>query len=147
MTGLDLWLIRYGHVLGGTLWVGGYAVLVLALLPLMQKTRSEPLQQVAMTITRVMTYAGMATIFFGIVLITRTRGFASVGRGEWGLIIVVCIAIAVALLGIGDGMLRPALRKFTQTGDGRAARRAALIGLALTVIAIGLMTRALYASS
>jgi hypothetical protein len=41
--------------------------------------------------------------------------------------------------------LRPALRQLAATGDGSTARRFALAGLALTILAIGLMTRALYA--
>jgi len=52
------------------------------------------------------------------------------------------MAIAVALLGIGDGGLRPALRDFAGTGDSRRARRFAWIGFVLTIVAIGLMTRA-----
>jgi hypothetical protein len=94
----------------------------------------------------VMTYAGTATIAFGLVLITRTRGFQNVTTfGEWGIIIISCTVIAVALLGIGDGALRPAIQKLKETGNRVAAQRFAFIGLALTVIAIGLMTRALYA--
>ena len=50
-------------------------------------------------------------------------------------------------LGIGDGALRPALRRLAAGGDGGAARRWALIGLVLTVLAIGMMTRALYAGT
>jgi hypothetical protein len=37
------------------------------------------------------------------VLITRTRGVSSLLRGEWGALVISCIVIAVALLGIGDG--------------------------------------------
>jgi hypothetical protein len=58
------------------------------------------------------------------------------------------VVIAVALLGIGDGALRPALRRLA-SGDvtvSVAARRWALIGFALTVIAVGVMTGAVYIS-
>ena len=142
-----LWLVRYGHVLSGAVWVGGYALLALVIVPLLASSPSAALARMAISAVRVLTYAGVATIFFGIVLITRTRGFASVPRGEWGAIIIACAVIAVALLGIGDGALRPALRRLAAGGDGRAARRFAIIGLALTVLAVGLMTRALYARS
>ena len=142
-----LWLVRYGHVLSAAVWVGGYALLALVIVPLLTSSPNEALARMAINSVRVLTYAGVATIFFGIVLITRTRGFASVPRGEWGAIIIACAVIAIALLGIGDGALRPALRRLAAGEDGRAARRYALIGLALTALAVGLMTRALYARS
>jgi hypothetical protein len=142
------WLIRYGHVLGGGLWMGGYALLAIVLIPFMVKHANHTLVPVALTTIRVLTYAGMATIVFGLVLITRTRGFAAISRGgEWGGIVIICIAIAVALLGIGDGGLRPALRQLVETGDSRRARRLAWLGFLLTTLAIGFMTRALYAGS
>jgi hypothetical protein len=148
MTLTMTWLIRYGHVLAGALWLGGYVVLAFIILPLLAKHKTEVLENLAITTVRVMTYAGTATIAFGLVLITRTRGFQSVASlGEWGIIIITCVVLAVALLGVGDGALRPAIQKLTQTGNANAAQRFAFIGLALTVIAIGLMTRALYAVS
>jgi hypothetical protein len=148
MTLTMTWLIRYGHVLGGALWLGGYVMLALVILPLLAKYRTEVLENLAIISVRVMTYAGTATLAFGLVLVTRTRGFQSVmAFGEWGMIIVTCIFIAVALLGIGDGALRPAIQKIKVTGNSSSAQRFAFIGLALTVIAIGLMTRALYTVS
>lgn len=148
MTLTMTWLIRYGHVLAGGLWLGGYVVLTLIILPLLARHKTEVLESLAITTVRVMTYAGTATIAFGLVLITRTRGLQSVtALGEWGGIMITCIVIAVALLGIGDGALRPAIQKLTRTGNAKAAQRFALIGLVLSVIAIGLMTRALYAVS
>jgi membrane-associated HD superfamily phosphohydrolase len=148
MTLTMTWLIRYGHVLAGALWLGGYVLLALIILPLLAKHRTEVMETLAITTVRVLTYAGTATIAFGLVLITRTRGFQSVTAfGEWGLIIVTCTVIAVALLGIGDGALRPAIQKLMQTGNAKAAQRFAVLGLALSVITIGLMTRALYAVS
>ncbi len=146
MTLTMTWLIRYGHVVGGALWLGGYVLLAFLILPLLAKHRTEVLEGLAITTVRVMTYAGTATIAFGLVLITRTRGFGSITAfGEWGMIIVSCIVIAVALLGIGDGALRPAIQKLTQTGKASTAQRFAFIGLGLSVLAVGLMTRALYA--
>jgi hypothetical protein len=146
MTLTMTWLIRYGHVLAGALWLGGYVLLALIILPLLAKHRTEVLENLAITTVRVMTYAGTATIAFGLVLITRTRGFQNVTAfGEWGMIIVSCIVIAVALLGLGDGALRPAILKLTQTGNSKPAQRFALIGFILSVISMGLMTRALYA--
>jgi hypothetical protein len=148
MTLTMTWLIRYGHVVAGSLWLGGYVLLAFVMIPLLTKHRREVLENLAITTVRVMTYAGTATIAFGLVLVSRTRGFQSVTAfGEWGVIIISCVVIAVALLGIGDGALRPAIKKITQTGKAGAAQRFAFVGLALTVLAIGLMTRALYAVS
>lgn len=142
-----LWLIRYGHVLSGAVWAGGYALLALVIIPMLRNNRHEALLQLSINAVRVMTYAGMATIFFGLLLIMRTRGYGSLLRGEWGMLILLSVGIAIALLGIGDGALRPALRRLGETGEGSAAQRFALIGLILTALAIGLMTRALYAGS
>jgi hypothetical protein len=143
-----LWLFRFGHVLGGGLWLGGYALLALVIIPLMEKEQTKTLLHLSIAIVRLLTYSGMATIFFGLMLITRTRGFITLTNfGEWSGIIITCIIIAVALLGIGDGALRPALHHLVEGGDGRKARRFAWLGFILTIIAIGLMTRALYAVS
>jgi hypothetical protein len=147
MTLTITWLIRYGHVLGGAVWLGGYALLALVIIPVMRRGTNAALDQIALTAVRVLTYAGMLTMFFGFVLITRTRGTASMFTGEWGLLIGISVVLAVALLGVGDGALRPALRHLSATGDGAAAQRYAVVGLALTVLAIGVMTRALYAGS
>ncbi len=138
------WLVRYSHVVGGGLWLGGYLVLAFLLIPALAKGASAPLERLTETTVRVLTYAGTATIFFGLLLVTRTRGFDSLPGGEWGGIIIACFVIAVALLGIGDGALRPALRRLGETQDVRPAQRLALLGFVLSVIAVGLMTRALY---
>lgn len=140
------WLVRYGHVLGGGLWVGGYALLAIVIIPFIEKQGNNNLVPMAIKAIRWLTYIGTATIVFGLLLITRTRGFAAViGGSEWGGIIIFCIVIAVALLGLSDGALRPALNHLAETGDGRRARRLAWLGFILTILAIGLMTRALYA--
>ena len=50
------------------------------------------------------------------------RGYGNLLRGEWGMLIGLSFLVAVALLGIGDGALRPALRRLASGGDGRAVR-------------------------
>jgi hypothetical protein len=151
-----LWLMRYGHVVGGAIWVGGYFLMALVIIPVLRKSYTISPNPTSFTlagdIVRVMTYTGMATIFFGIMLITRTRGFGNLLTGQWGLLILSSAGIAIALLGIGDGALRPALRGMAQStmsgrNHGAIAQRFAYIGLALTILAVGLMTRALYAPS
>lgn len=140
------WLVRYGHVAAGALWLGGYLVLAFVLVPALAKRDEEGvLERLTMTTVRVLSYTGTATIFFGLLLVTRTRGFDNLFSGEWGGIVVSCIVIAVALLGIGDSALRPALRRLKETHNVQPARRLALTGFALSLLAVGLMTRALYA--
>jgi len=147
------WLTRYGHVLSAALWVGSYALLALVIVPVMERTAqtergaSTVLGALAVTAVRIGTYAGTLTIGFGLVLITRTRGFTSLFAGEWGGIVLVCFLLAIALLGVGDGALRPALNRLATGGEGGNARRLAYIGLGITALAIGLMTRAIYARS
>ena len=137
------WLVRYAHVVGGALWLGGYAVLTFLLIPALAKGEQR-LESLAETTVRILTYSGTLTIIFGLFLVTRTRGFERVSQGEWGAIIVACFVLAIALLGLGDGALRPALRRIKETNDVRPARRYALLGFALTLLAVGLMTHALY---
>lgn len=140
------WLVRYGHVAAGALWLGGYLVLAFVLVPALAKGGGAGvLERLTLTTVRVLTYTGTATIFFGLLLVPRTRGYDDLLGGEWGGLIVSCVVIAVALLGLGDSALRPALRRLKETGDVKAAQRFALLGFALSLLAVGLMTRALYA--
>lgn len=143
MTSFLAWIIRYGHVLGAATWVGGYALLAFLIVPLLGKGASETLVRLAVTVVRFLTYAGTLTIAFGLVLITRTNGFDHLIGSAWGGLIIAGIVIAIALLGIGDGALRPAIRKSPLIGNA-PARRWATIGFILTVVAVGVMTGATY---
>lgn len=137
------WLIRYGHVLGATMWVGGYALMAFFIIPLIEQGDREKLIPFAINIVRFLTYTGTLTMGFGIVLITRTNGFGDLFGSAWGACIITAFLIAVALPGIGDGALRPAIRRM-KTEGGAAARRWAIIGFALTVLAVGVMTGATF---
>ena len=139
------WLVRFGHVVGAAVWLGGYLMLAFIMLPALTRDKNETLVQLAHLTVRVLTYVGTGTVVLGLVLIAQTRGYGSAFRGEWGAIILICVLIAVGLLGLGDGGLRPALRRLSETGDA-PARRLALVGFGLTVLAMALMTRALYAT-
>ena len=141
------WFIRFGHVAGGAIWLGGYLLLAFVIIPALTKGRNEALERLSHLSVRVLTYAGTATIVFGLLLVARTRGYGNLFTGEWGAIIITCTVIALALLGIGDGGLRPALRRLPETGNATPARRLALIGFVLTVLAVAFMTWALYAVS
>lgn len=142
------WLVRYGHVLSGAIWVGGFVLLTMILMPALQRQTTEMLVAITIAVVRLLSYAGSATILFGLLLITRTRSFTTVfSGGEWGGIIISCFVIAFALLGISDGLLRPALKQADKAGSLRRAQRWAWVMLMLSILAIGLMTRAIYASS
>lgn len=137
------WLIRYGHVLGAAIWVGGYALLAFVIAPLLGNGANEILVRLAVTTVRVLTYTGTLTMGFGIVLITRTNGFANLFGSAWGSLIITGFVIAMALLGIGDGALRPAILRSSKIGNA-SARRWAIIGFVLTVLAVGVMTGATF---
>ncbi|GCE50296.1 hypothetical protein EI42_04774 [Thermosporothrix hazakensis] len=136
------WLIRYGHVAAATLWVGGYALLAFVIIPLIGKGASEVLTRLAVTTLRVLTYTGTLTMGFGLILITRTRGFPHLFGSAWGSLIITGFVIALMLLGLGDGALRPAILAIPGTGDNTRARRFAIIGFVLVVLAVGVMTAA-----
>ena len=143
MTMFVSWLIRYGHVLGAAIWVGGYALLAFCIVPHVGKEANEIFVQLAITTVRVLTYTGTLTMGFGIILITRTHGFADLFGSAWGSLIITGFVIAIVLLGIGDGALRPAILRMSKTGDA-PARRWAIIGFVLTVLAVGVMTGATF---
>lgn len=144
MTMVVSWLIRYGHVLGAATWVGGYALLAFLIIPLVGKNANEILLRLAVTAVRFLTYTGTLTMGFGIVLITRTNGFANLFGSAWGSLIITGFVIAIVLLGIGDGALRPAILRIGKTGDNAPAHRWAIVGFVLTVLAVGVMTGATF---
>ncbi len=158
MNTVATWLVRYGHVLAAGVRVGGYALLAFVVVPLLEREPSATVGRLAVTAVRVLTYAGTLTVGFGLVLITYTRGVVSLFRGgEWGFLVIASFLAAIALFGIGDGALRPALVRLAagegDGGDGKGgrkmgkARRFAVIGFALTALTVGMMTRAVYAGS
>jgi hypothetical protein len=132
------WVIRYGHVAGAALWVGGYALLAFEGIPDLARNPQRAERLIALV--RLLTYAGTLVLGFGIVLITRTRGFGQLAGTAWGVCILLGMLIAVTLLGLGDGAIRPAILR----SDMQRARRFAVIGFALAMSAIGLMTGATY---
>ena len=141
------WLVRYLHVMGAAFWVGGYLVMAFVIVPRLARDPSESLARAALLAARVLSYSGALTILAGLVLIARSRGYGQLVRGEWGGIIVASALLALAMMAIGDGALRPALRRVAAgSPEGAAtARRWALLGLLAGVLALGSMTRAIYA--
>lgn len=141
MTMLLSWIIRYGHVLGAGIWIGGYALLAFLIVPMLGQGAGESLVRLTLATVRFLTYAGTLTLALGLILITRTRGFGQLVGSTWGTLILIGIVTAVVLLGIGDGALRPAVRASVTHGNARA-RLWALVGFLLTVLAVGVMVTA-----
>ena len=147
MDSIVTWFVRWLHVMGGAFWVGGYLVMAFVIVPRLAHEASEPLKQAALLATRVLTYSGALTIVAGLFLVARTRGYGQLFAGEWGGIVIGSAILALAMMGIGDSALRPAIRRIEPGSDRgvKAARRWAIIGLLAGVLAIGFMTRAIYA--
>ena len=151
MSLIAVWIIRYGHILSAATWVGGYTLLAFVLVPFVAQSAGEQdlsaaLGRVTITAVRALTYTGVLTIAFGLLLVTRTHGYDHLLGTRWGALILMAMVIAIALLGIGDGALRPALRRLAggDVAAGATARRWALIGFVLTALAVGIMTGAVY---
>jgi putative copper export protein len=141
------WVVRTAHVFGAALWLGGYAVMLLVIVPYLGRERHESLRALALSTARLISVAGALTIVAGLALIWRSRGYGFLFAGEWGGIVVSCMVLAFALMGIGDSGLRPALRRLDPDSPGSvaAARRWALAGLVVGGLALLMMTRAIYA--
>lgn len=122
--------------------MGSYAVLAFVLVPHLDRDTGDAAGRAAVATVRVGTYGGTLVIGFGVVLIGRTKGYDHLFGSLWGALVLGAIVIAVVLFGVGDGALRPALVRLASGGGGRSARRWSLAGLALTVLAIGLMSAA-----
>ena len=139
------WLVRWVHVAAAGGWVGGYAVIALVIIPWLAKRPDPAAAAMAITCMRFLSYAGTVTMLFGLILIARTRGYSSLLGGEWGGVVLLSALITVAILAIGDSLLRPALRRLGDGGAAGPARRWSMVALTLTIVAVALMTRAPYA--
>jgi putative copper export protein len=147
MDAILTWLVRALHVLGAAVWIGGYAVMLLAIVPHLARSGDESIRRLAISAVRVISYASVLTVVGGLALIWRSRGYGFLLAGEWGGIVISCIVLAIALGAIGDAGLRPAIRRLDPeaTASVAAVRRWALTGLLVGVLALLLMTRAIYA--
>lgn len=144
------WLIRSLHVLGAAGWVGGYLMLVVVILPVLAREQPVALRRLALGAANLVSGFGGLTIIAGLILIWRSRGYGSLlTGGEWSGNVLSAAVLAVILMGIGDSALRPALRRLEHDGPAAvgSARRWAMVGLVLSVLALLIMTRALYAIS
>ena len=123
--------------------------MVLAIVPYLARERNEAVRAIALATARVISIAGAVTVIAGLVMIARSRGYGFLLVGEWGGIVISSIVLAVVMGAIGDAGLRPAIRRLDPDASGgvAAVRRWALAGLIVGVLAVLLMTRAIYARS
>jgi len=144
---LITWLVRSIHVFGAALWLGGYGVMLLVIVPYLARERNESVRAIALATARVLSFAGALTVIAGLVMITRSRGYGFLLVGEWGGIVIGSIVLAFILGAIGDAGLRPAIRRLDPEKPGSVVpvRRWALAGLIVGTLAVLLMTRAIYA--
>ncbi len=141
------WVVRAIHVFGAAVWIGGYAVMLLAIVPYLARERSETVRGLAMATARVISFAGALTVIAGLLMIWRSRGYGFLFVGEWGGIVVTSFVVAIAMGAVGDAGMRPAIRRLDPDHpEGvTVVRRWAIAGLSLGVLALLLMTRAIYA--
>ena len=108
---LITWAVRAIHVVGAAVWVGGFAVMLLAIVPTLARDRNEAVRAIALTTARVISIAGAVTVVAGLVMIWRSRGYGFLLVGEWGGIVISSIVLAIVMGAIGDAALRPAIRR------------------------------------
>jgi putative copper export protein len=147
MDAILTWLVRTIHILGAACWLGGYAVMLLVIVPALAREPGESIRLVALTTARVLSISGALTVLAGLALIWRTRGYGFLFAGEWGGIVVSSFVLAIVMGAIGDALLRPAIRRLDpeQPGTLAAVRRWTVAGLLVGVLILLLMTRAIYA--
>jgi putative copper export protein len=80
---LITWAVRSIHVLGAALWLGGYAVMLLAIVPYLARERNETARAIALATARLISIAAALTVVAGLVMITRSRGYGFLFVGEW----------------------------------------------------------------
>ena len=146
---LITWAVRAVHVFGAAVWLGGFAVMLLAIVPCLARERNESVRAIALATARIISIAGGVTVVAGLIMISRSRGYGFLLVGEWGGIVISSVVLAVIMGAIGDAGMRPAIRRLDPDAPGgvAAVRRWALAGLIVGVLAVLLMTRAIYARS
>jgi putative copper export protein len=147
---LIAWFVRAVHVSGAAIWVGAYAVMLLAIVPQLARGRDEAVRSIALAAARVISISSLVTVVAGLVMISWSRGYGFLLLfGEWGGIVITSAVLAVAMGALGDMALRPAIRRWDPDDPSSVAavRRWALVGLVLGVLTVMLMTRAVYARS
>lgn len=147
MEGTITWLVRSIHVLGAAVWLGGYAVMLLVIVPSLARERNETIRNVAVATCRILSWSGALTVLAGLVLIWRTRGYGRLLAGEWGGIVIASFVLAFVLGALGDAVLKPRIRRLDPDvpASVAAVRRWVGVGLGIGTLTLLLMTRAIYA--
>src|SRR6185295_968837 len=98
MDSVITWVVRSLHVLGAAVWIGGYAVLALVIVPALAQAADASIQRLALITIRVLSIAGALTIIAGLALVARSRGYAALlTGGEWGLNVISAAVLAIVL--------------------------------------------------
>lgn len=120
---IKVWAIRFLHVLGAALWVGGLGFLALTWGELSSAGRA--------LVMRALRWTGAVTLVAGLFLVRVTRGFGAFGHGEWGGIVATGLLVALMMMGVSKVPEVP--------------RRWVIVAWVLGVLAVAMMTRAPYA--
>lgn len=132
-------LIRFLHILGVTVWIGGLVFLGAVAVPA-ARTEADPVRRRAAITAVARRFAPVAGAAWVLILAT---GMAILGRldisvgdlpdTDWGkrilakLVLLLAMGVVVLLHGVWQG---PKVRRAEEAGDPRAARRWKLMGAA-----------------
>ena len=138
MADLDT-LLRFLHILGVTVWIGGLVFLGVVAVPA-ARTETDPVRRRAAITAVARRFTPVAGAAWVLILAT---GIAQLGRRhislgelpdtEWGkrvlakLTLLLAMGVVVLLHGLWQG---PKVRRTEEAGDPRAARRWKLLGVA-----------------
>jgi uncharacterized membrane protein len=125
-------LVQFLHVFAGVLWIGGglYTLFVQtpALLAVAAPVRGAALAQIAPRQITYLLRLGEFTILTGLLnffVSGKAQLLGELGTSRWALSIVFGATLAVVLLGIGHGILKPSVTKLLALGPRAAAGDAA----------------------
>ncbi len=82
------WAVRSVHVFGAAIWLGGFAMMLLVIVPFLARERHAPLRGLAEAAARLISGAGALTIVAGLVLIWRSRGYGFLIVGGLALLMM-----------------------------------------------------------
>ena len=141
MEDLPRLIVQYLHVLAGVMWVGAgfYTILVQtpALMAAPPPARGAVLATLAPRQIFYLLRIGELTIvtgFLRIVVSGRAREMSDLGS-RWSVSILVGLVLAVVLLGLAHGVLKPGIRRLLSLGPQAAQGDQAAAGEAARLIA------------
>jgi uncharacterized membrane protein len=135
-------LVQFLHVFSGVLWIGGglYTLFVQtpALLAAPPQARGPVMGQLVPRQVNYLLRLGELTILTGLLnffVSGKAQLLGEIGTSRWALSIVVGATLAVVLLGIGHGILKPSATKLLALGPRAAAGDAAAGAEAAAIMA------------